>query len=95
MNRAEVDALVAEMRVSATNMDSPAGMANLLRAGAAVIAELVDDEKLTVEDLFAQAAVGAILEDVYANDFGEDYSATEVADEAYTIAEAMMIRRRQ
>lgn len=96
MNRAEVEALVADMRVQASSMASPAGMSNLLLAGAAMLAEFLEEEKLTVEDLFAQAALGSILEDTYANDLmGDGYDADSLADEAYHIAEAMMRRRKQ
>lgn len=91
----ELRKLIEEMRL-ATSMESPAGMANLLSAGAAALEETLDDEKLTVEDLFAQAALGAVLEAfLEAPGWDDDRDPDRIADLSYRIADAMMKRRKK
>jgi hypothetical protein len=71
-------------------------MAQLLTEGAAALEEILDQEKLTVEDLMAQAALGPIMEawlkDVNLLREGDD---DRMANMAYDAATAMMARRKR
>ena len=95
--------LVEGMRL-ATSMNSPAGMAALLTEGAAAIEELLSKEQMTLEDLFAQAALDRCLKVTFKHaeevdrvslGAGSFDAVTEAVDMAYEIAEAMIARRKQ
>lgn len=86
--------LAEEMRL-ASDMSSPAGMANLLNEGAAAIVEMLDDQKLTIEDLIAQAALDRCLKWTYDSYPTYEEWLDRAAEMAYDVAGAMMRRRKQ